>query len=214
MKDISYKKPLAISLITYMGLSILFAILFWIPVGNESTLYTVKGYLLPASYIIKMAIVLYIAFAPNCKSKVKAKVGACMFSLLMLVYVVSQVLHLLQCGWNIPSTWVSNLCLSLLFECFGLLLLFWGSRAWLPVKITASFYIFITAIMRIVWAIINCMAQSGEGWSYSRFETYFNINNVLTYVNLFVLANALILTIIWMATGNRRQNDTATASKD
>lgn len=130
--------------------------------------------------IIQAAIVIFVAFNRKSQASIFSKIGACLYSAVMLIYIINNL--------TIHFTGVHYLhfagveyIYTFLFYTPGLLLFVWGlSKLWLPIKLVTTLMVAITiAGDMIIWA------------------NYYHLSTIIIIINSMVTIAALILTIVW-----------------
>ena len=199
MEQGSYKKYLSIGFIVLFSTLLINTILSVIPFGHDSIIWKICGWWYVLSCIIQIAIVIYLCFYPPCKPSVVSKVGGCLYVLLLLISFVNQISFNLT-GYSLiySSSGIFDCLKALFLYTPGLLLFYWGSKLWLPVKIlmTVNVVIDLARIM-ILWTQIVPMYKNIKEYSIKQIELLQNGFNITGCIPFFLILASLILTIVW-----------------
>ncbi len=191
------KKRIGICLCIIFGISLITCLL------QKISSFTYINYLYLLSDIIYIGPILYIAFNKQSGSNIWSKTGGGLYVALLLMFASEQVAILEKgtpliewsfLGWAIISSATS------LF----LLMFYWGTRIWLPIKIV------ITA--NIIPKIVNIIAYSkvihAEGSDYQTREeairSYTSTVDLISILYIIIYAVSLILTIVWMLESSKK----------
>lgn len=136
------------------------------------------------SQIIQAAIVIFVAFNRKSQALIFSKIGACLYSTVMLIYIINNLSGTFTGEFYLHFAGAEYLYTFLLYTP-GLLLLVWGlPKLWLPVKLATTLMVAISSVgMIIPWI-------------------YYSLSTILIIINIIVTIAALILTIVWF---NRKQ---------
>lgn len=133
------------------------------------------------SQIIQAAIVIFVAFNRKSQALVFSKIGACLYSTVMLIYIINNLTGTFTGEFYLHFAGAEYLYTFLLFTP-GLLLLVWGlPKLWLPIKLATTLMVAISNVGVII----------------PFFENYYRLSTILIIINIIVTITALILTIVW-----------------
>lgn len=144
----------------------------------SGSLYEILNWWYLLSQIIQAAAVIFIAYNRKSQASIISKIGACLYSVLMLIYIFNRLSHIFTGESYLYFHGVSIYLNTFLFYAPGLLLLVWGLfKLWLPIKL-------VTTLM----VTIECV-----GYMLLSYHLYI----LLSVINIIVIIAALTLTIVW-----------------
>lgn len=197
MQQESYKKYLSIGFIALFSIFLINSIVSRIILDYESAIWNVRTWWFVLSYIIQIAIVIYICFYPPCKTSIVSKIGGCLYIILELVYISNQISFSISDNSLIYSTGIFEYLTSLLLYTPGLLLFYWGCKLWLPVKILMTITIALDLICDMIWAQLIPMYQNFQEYSIEQTEPLQKAVDAIGSIPFFFVLVSLILTIVW-----------------
>lgn len=199
MKIAKYKQTIG------WGLIVLFTIFFVnlsiarIPLMPDTALQKIRDWWFFISQIIQASAVIFIAFNRLSNSSVFCKVGACLYAILMLMYISNRIAYNINGENFIYFPGVSEYINSLLFFAPGLLLLMWGlPKLWLPIKLVTTLYVVISVIVDFIWAKLIPMYQNISDYSFEQMESLQNAVDILSTINSVVTLSLIVLSIVWI----------------
>lgn len=200
MKIAKYKQTIG------WGLIVLFTIFFVnlsiarIPLMPDTALREILfWWICYISPIIKASAVIFIAFNRLSNSSVFCKVGACLYAILMLMYISNRIAYNINGENFIYFPGVSEYINSLLFFAPGLLLLMWGlPKLWLPIKLVTTLSVVISVIVDFIWAKLIPMYQNISDYSFEQMESLQNAVDILSTINSVVTLSLIVLSIVWI----------------
>lgn len=198
MKIAKYKQTIG------WGLIVLFTVFFVntsigrIPLEPDSALQNIRACRFILSQIIQASAVIFIAFNRLSKSSVFCKVGACLYAILMLMYLSNNLVFNISGEFFLYLPGVSEYINSLLYS-LGLLLLVWGlPKLWLPIKLVTTLSVVISIIEDFIWAKLRPMFQNMSDYSFEQTESLQNTIDILSTINSVVTLSLIVLSIVWI----------------
>lgn len=181
MEIVNYKKPIGWSLIIFFSALIINS-LFSFALSFEGEFYKISVWWYPLSQIIKATALIFVAFNRKSQASIISKIGACLFSAVMLIYIISALTY--RFTSEIYLYFPGSAYLYTFLYTSGLLLFVWGlSKLWLPVKLVTTLMVAIHNAMDIIGLVC--------------YDLYCDLILPLNIINITVINAALILTIIW-----------------
>lgn len=194
----SLRKNLGVGFIVLFAVFLINSIIARIPLNPDSGLNSAcKGWFI-LSYFLQGGAISYISFNKVCKSTIIAKIGCCLYGILLITYIVNQFAYIISDESLIYFPNISEYINSLVFFAPGLLLLTWGSKLWLPSKIVFSITILFDVILDMIWAKLVVMYRNYEYYSFDQIEPLQNISDTISTVSSLFLLTSLVLTIVWL----------------
>lgn len=197
MEIASYKKYVTPGFIALFVVWIINLISANIPLEYEGFLWYARILWWVFSYMLQIGIIAYLCFFPRCQALVAAKIGGCLYILLELIYTFNEISFVFTKENLIYSPGIFEYLTTLLLYAPGILLFFWGSKLWLPVKILMTVSTGIDVACEMIWAQLLPMYQSPI-YSIEQTEPLRIAVQTLGIVPLFFILISLILTGIWM----------------
>ena len=199
------KKRIGICLRIMFGISLIICLL------NQINSFTYINYLYLLSDIIYIAPILYIAFNKQSGSNVWSKTGGGLYIALLLMFASQQVAilakgtPLIEFGllwWIIPSA-------SYLF----LLMFYWGTRIWLPIKIVITTNVIPDIVSIIAYSkLIHAQGSDYQIWE-EAIESYTSTVDLIRILNTIIYAISLILAIVWLSDRSKKVSTPANVSQ-
>lgn len=194
------KKYIGLGFIALLTIFILNTIVAIIPLEPENSLFIARNWYFMLSNLLKIAIVLYIAFYPKCVSTLISKIGSTLYGLLNLIYITNFIFSKFEAESPLYSSGISEYIYSLCLFAPGFLLLTWGSRVWLPVKILLSIDVLLNVIADMLWIKLISIYQNSSGTlDFDKIDPLQNTISILSCISTFVIIGALVTTIIWLS---------------
>lgn len=175
------KKYVGIGFIALFSVFLINAIVAKIPLEYDSSLWGIRAWWFIIGSIIQIVAVSYLGFYRKCQSSIISKIGSILYYILMLICLVDQILYKLTRDSLTYIPGVSEYLYSLVLYTPGLLLLVWGSKLWLPSKITLSLIVASNVAGDMIWAIKTASLP------------------FLSYFSTFMALVTLILTVVWIS---------------
>ena len=199
MEIANYKKSIGLGLIILFSVFIINSLVAAIPLMPDSALYTIRNWWFPLSQIIQACAVIFVAFNRKSQTSIFSKIGACLYSVLMLIYIFNRLTYSIAGESYLYSPGVSEYLYTLLFYAPGLLLLIWGlPKLWLPIKIVSSLMVGISIAEDLVWAKLVPMYRNMSDFTFEQTAPLQNTVDLLSHINVIVIIAALVLTIVWL----------------
>lgn len=177
----NYKRPIGwgfIILFSVFIIETLFsAVLYFTSWDSSIVVICNRWWLL--SEIIQAAIVIFVAFNRKSQALVFSKIGACLYSTVMLINIINNLTGTFTGEFYLHFAGAEYLYTFLLYTP-GLLLLVWGlPKLWLPVKLATTLLVAISSVGIII----------------PIFGIYYGLSLII--IDIIVTIAALILTIVW-----------------
>lgn len=199
MKIAKYKQTIGFGLIVLFTIFFVNVSIARIPLMPDSALQKTRDWWFLISQIIQASAVLFIAFNRQSKSSAFCKVGACLYAILMIMYISNRVAFNISGENFIYFPGISEYINSLLFFASGLLLLVWGlPKLWLPIKFVTSLSVVISVIEDFIWAKLIPMYQNMSDYSFEQTEPLQNAVDILTTINSVITIALIVLSIVWI----------------
>ena len=195
----NYKKTIGWGLIALFTVFFINVLVACIPVMHDSAFYKIRDWWFILSQIIQASAVILIAFSRNSQASLISKIGAILYSLLMLMYITNRIVFFINGNAFLYFQGVSEYVNSLLLYSPGLLLLVWGlSKLWLPIKLVTTLSVIVSIIEDMIWARLVPMNQNMSDYSFEQTEPLQNIVDILSHINSFITFTLIVLTFVWM----------------
>ena len=195
----NYKKTIGWGLIALFTVFFINVLVACIPVMHDSAFYKIRDWWFILSQIIQASAVILIAFSRNSQASLISKIGAILYSLLMLMYITNRMVFFINGNAFLYFQGVSEYVNSLLLYSPGLLLLVWGlSKLWLPIKLVTTLSVIVSIIEDMIWARLVPMNQNMSDYSFEQTEPLQNIVDILSHINSFITFALIVLTFVWM----------------
>lgn len=159
------------------------------------------------SQAIQAITVLCIAFKSQSQSSAISKIGAILYTILMLIYISNGLTCSISGNSCFYFPGISEYINTLVLFAPGLLLLIWGlPRLWLPIKLVTTLTIVIAVSANMIWAKLVSMYQNISGYCYDEIEHLQDIVDMLSSINIILTIALVVLTIIWLYLRNESQD--------
>lgn len=200
------KKRIGISLCIIFGISLIICLL------QQINSFTYINYLYLLSDIIYIAPILYIAFNKQSGSNVWSKTGGGLYVALLLMFASQQV-AILEKGTPLIEFgllwWAIISSASSLF----LLMFYWGTRIWLPIKIVITTNIIPNIVNIIAYSkLIHAQGSDYQIWE-EAIESYTSTVDLIGILNTIIYAISLILAIVWLLDRSKKGSTPANVSQ-
>lgn len=185
------KKRIGICLCIIFGISLITCLL------QKISSFTYINYLYLLSDIIYIGPILFIAFNKQSGSNIWSKTGGGLYVALLLMFASEQVAILEKgtpliefgfLGWAIISSATS------LF----LLMFYWGTRIWLPIKIVITTNVIPIIVNIIAYSKVIHVVDSDYHTRAEAVESYESTVDIISILTIIIYAVSLILTIVWL----------------
>lgn len=199
MEITNYKKSIGLGLIVLLCVFIINSLVAAIPVMSDSTFYKIRDWWFLLSQVIQATAVIFLAFNRKSQATILSKIGACLYSALMLIYIFNRLSYNFTGESYLYFPGISEYLNTLVFYTPGLLLLVWGlPKLWLPIKIVSTLMIAISIVEDMIWAKLVPMYQNMSDFTFEQTEPLQDTVDLLSHTNIIVIIAALILTIVWL----------------
>lgn len=191
------KKRIGICLCIIFGISLITCLL------QKISSFTYINYLYLLSDIIYIGPILYIAFNKQSGSNIWSKTGGGLYVALLLMFASEQVAILEKgtpliefgfLGWAIISSATS------LF----LLMFYWGTRIWLPIKIVITTNVIPNIVNIIAYSKVIHVVDSDYHTRAEAVESYESTVDIISILTIIIYAVSLILTIVWLLESSKK----------
>lgn len=187
MNDTLYKKYLGIGFIVLFGILTLSYLVHLTPLTWWHVLVA----------LIAMGAVVIIAFIPRSQSSALSKIGACLYITLFLINIANNLSFIFTGDSLLYYPVVSEYVCSLALYAPGFMLLIWGTKLWLPAKITASAEVAFSVIQDMFYARIASAFDSGE-FIHEQIESLYDTAGIIGAITEVLILASLTLTVIWL----------------
>ena len=195
----NYKKTIGWGLIALFTVFFINVLVARIPVMHDSAFYKIRDWWFILSQIIQASTVILIAFSRKSQASLISKIGAILYSLLMLMYITNRIVFFINGNAFLYFQGVSEYVNSLLLYSPGMLLLVWGlSKLWLPIKLVTTLSVIVSIIEDMIWARLVPMNQNMSDYSFEQTEPLQNIVDILSHINSFITFALIVLSFVWM----------------
>ena len=158
MNIANYKKTIGLGLVIFFTLLLIDVIFSRIPINHDSVWYNVRLWWFTLSQFLQSTAVLFVAYNPKSQSSIISKIGAVLYSLLMLIYISNRICFYINANIIFYYEGVSEYINSFLLFAPGILLFVWGLRKlWLPIKIATSISVVVSLIEDVIWTKLQPM---------------------------------------------------------
>lgn len=185
------KKRIGISLCIIFGVSLITCLL------QQIDSFPYINYLYLLSDIIYIGPILYIAFNRQSGSNTWSKTGAGLYVALLLMFASQQV-AILEKGTPLIEFgllwWAIISSASSLF----LLMFYWGTRIWLPIKIVITTNVIPNIVNIIAYSKLIHVVDSDYHTRAEAIESYTSTVDIISILTIIIYAVSLILTIVWL----------------
>lgn len=191
------KKRIGICLCIIFGISLITCLL------QKISSFTYINYLYLLSDIIYIGPILFIAFNKQSGSNIWSKTGGGLYVALLLMFASEQVAILEKgtpliewsfLGWAIISSATS------LF----LLMFYWGTRIWLPIKIVITTNVIPNIVNIIAYSKVIHVVDSDYHTRAEAVESYESTVDIISILTIIIYAVSLILTIVWLLGSSKK----------
>lgn len=191
------KKRIGICLCIIFGISLITCLL------QKISSFTYINYLYLLSDIIYIGPILFIAFNKQSGSNIWSKTGGGLYVALLLMFASQQVAILEKgtpliefgfLGWAIISSATS------LF----LLMFYWGTRIWLPIKIVITTNVIPKIVDIIAYSKVIHVVDSDYHTRAEAVESYESTVDIISILTIIIYAVSLILTIVWLLESSKK----------
>lgn len=130
-----YKQSIGWGFIALFSVFLINAIVSRIPLEPDTTLCTIRIWWYLLSQILQAVAVILIAFNPKSEASILSKIGAGIYTVLMLIYISNRFYYSFTGENLLIFPGISTFIYPLVLFAPGLLLLIWGlPKYWLPAK--------------------------------------------------------------------------------
>lgn len=199
MEITNYKKTIG------LGLIVLFTVFFInlsvarIPLMSDSIFYKIRDWWFLLSQIIQASAVIFIAFNRQSQAAIVSKIGAVLYSVLMIIYISNRLAYNINDSTLLYFQGISEYINTLLLYSPGLLLLVWGlNKLWLPIKLVTTLSVVASTIGDMIWAKLVPMYQNISDYSFEQTDSLQNIVDILNSTNTIITLTLIVLSIIWI----------------
>lgn len=199
MEITNYKKTIG------LGLIVLFTVFFInlsvarIPLMSDSIFYKIRDWWFLLSQIIQASAVIFIAFNRQSQAAIVSKIGAVLYSVLMIIYISNRLAYNINDSTLLYFQGISEYINTLLLYSSGLLLLVWGlNKLWLPIKLVTTLSVVASTIGDMIWAKLVPMYQNISDYSFEQTDSLQNIVDILNSTNTIITLTLIVLSIIWI----------------
>lgn len=192
------KKRIGICLCIIFGISLITCLL------QKISSFTYINYLYLLSDIIYIGPILFIAFNKQSGSNIWSKTGGGLYVALLLLMFASEQVAILEkgtpliefgfLGWAIISSATS------LF----LLMFYWGTRIWLPIKIVITTNVIPNIVNIIAYSKVIHVVDSDYHTRAEAVESYESTVDIISILTIIIYAVSLILTIVWLLESSKK----------
>lgn len=191
------KKRIGICLCIIFGISLITCLL------QKISSFIYINYLYLLSDIIYIGPILFIAFNKQSGSNIWSKTGGGLYVALLLMFASEQVAILEKgtpliewsfLGWAIISSATS------LF----LLMFYWGTRIWLPIKIVITTNVIPNIVNIIAYSKVIHVVDSDYHTRAEAVESYESTVDIISILTIIIYAVSLILTIVWLLESSKK----------
>ena len=199
----NYKKTIGLGMLILFTLFLINVIFGYIPITPNSVWFNVREWWFPLSQFLQFTVVLFVAYNPNSQSSIISKIGAVLYSLLMLIYISNRICFYINGSYIVYYEGVFEYINAFLLFAPGVLLFVWGlCKLWLPIKIATSISVAVSLIIDVIWAKLVPMYKDMADFSYEqseKIETLQNAVDILSNINAIIIIVLVILTIAWLS---------------
>ena len=203
MNIANYKKTIGLGLVILFTLFLINVIFSRIPINHDSVWYNVRLWWFTLSQFLQSTAVLFVAYNPKSQSSIISKIGAVLYSLLMLIYISNRICFYINGSYIVYYEGVSEYINAFLLFAPGVLLFVWGLyKLWLPIKIATSISVAVSLIIDVIWAKLVPMYKDMADFSYEqseKIETLQNAVDILSNIDAIIIIVLVILTIAWLS---------------
>lgn len=191
------KKRIGICLCIIFGISLISCLL------QKISSFTYINYLYLLSDIIYIGPILYIAFNKQSGSNIWSKTGGGLYVALLLMFASEQV-AILEKGTPLIEFgflwWAIISSASSLF----LLMFYWGTRIWLPIKIVITTNVIPNIVNIIAYSKVIHVVDSDYHIRAEAVESYESTVDIISILTIIIYAVSLILTIVWLLESSKK----------
>ena len=192
-----YKQSIGWGFIALFSVFLINAIVSRIPLEPDTMPFTIRMWWYPLSLILQAAAVILIAFNPNSQASILSKIGAGIYTVLILINLLNRLYSNFTGHNMLYFPGISDFGLSLVLFAPGLLLLIWGlPKYWLPAKIASTLVVVFVLTGDLLWAILANMSQDMSNYL---FQHMLNVLDILFYAETLANIATIVLTIVWMS---------------
>lgn len=202
-----YKKSIGIGLIALFTVFIINMAVARIPLMADSFSNKIRDIWFLVSQAIQAIAVLCIAFKSQSQSSAISKIGAILYTILMLIYISNGLSYRINGNSCFYYPGVSEYINMLVLYAPGLLFLVWGlPRLWLPIKLVTTLTIVVAVSADMIWVQLVSMYQNISDNNYDEMEHLQDIVDMLSSINIILTIALVVLTIIWLYLRNESQD--------
>ena len=203
MEIANYKKTIGLGLVILFSLFLVNVIIGRIPITHDSVWFNFREWWFPLSQLCQLVTVIFVAFNSKVQSSIVSKIGAVLYSILMLVYISNRITYHINGSSLLYLEGIFEYITSFLIFAPGLLLLVWGLRKlWLPIKIVTTISVVVSLIEDVIWTKLRPMYINMTEFSYEEFEKIEPLQNAvdtLIHINALIYLALVVLTIVWIS---------------
>ena len=201
------KKHVGAGFIALFAIFLINGILVRIPVDYESIWWVIRA---AVFNLLIIAAVVYIAFSRKCQSSLPAKIGGAMYSMYLLWFVMETIAFQITGEGIIRFSSMTYVYISyFVLYVLGVFLFAWGSQLWLPSKIVYTASV-LTNIFCYVMGTIVVQSMWRNGDDYEAIESVQSMCDTASWVSFAFVAASLVLTIVWMCSKSKDDNQAET----
>lgn len=198
MEIANYKKSIGLGFIILFSVFVINSLVAAIPEMSDTSFYKIRDWWFLLSQIIQAAAVIFVAFNRKSQASIFSKIGACLYSTLMLIFIFNRLSYNITGESYLYFSGVSEYLNTFLFYTPGLLLLLWGlSKLWLPIKLVTTLMVAISVVEDMIWAKLVPMYRNMSDFTFEQTEPLQYTVDLLSHINIIVIIAVLILTIVW-----------------
>ncbi len=203
MNIANYKKTIGLGLVILFTLFLMNVIFGRIPINHDPVWFNIREWWFTLSTFLQSTAVLFVAYNPKSQSSIISKIGAVLYSLLMLISISNRICFYINGSNPLYYEGISEYINSFLLFAPGILLFVWGLRKlWLPIKIATSISVVVSLIEEVIWTKLLPMYINMNESSYEQFEKIEpleNAVNILSIIYAVTIIALVILTIVWIS---------------
>ncbi len=202
-----YKKSIGIGLIILFTVCVINMTVGRIPLMADSISNKIRDIWFIVSQALQAITVLCIAFKSQSQASAISKIGAILYTILMLIYISNGLTHSINGNSCFYFPGVSEYINMLVLYAPGLLFLVWGlPRLWLPIKLVTTLNVVVAVSAEMIWVKLVLMYQNISDKNYDEMDHLQDILDILLSLNMVITIALLVLTIIWIYFRNKSQN--------
>lgn len=198
MEITNYKKTIGRGLLVLFMVYLINVLVGHLPLVADSVFNNIRDWWFALSQVIQVSAVIFVAFNRHSQASIVSKIGAILYSILMLIYLSDRIVFNLSGAPFFYFHGIGAIFCHLILSS-GLLLFVWGLRKlWLPIKLVTTLDVIVSIIENLILSKLAAIYSNMSDDSIEQIESLQNMIDGLMPVFIIIFIAIIVLTIVWM----------------